>query len=151
MTDAPAPVVKPLVWKGPSDWNGGEQCHETVYGTSLREYRIISCHPDESWGEGRTWYKLYMTDDRGPYPTLERAKAAAQADYEARILSALTVSPAPVEALDPHESPLFVAAFDLCEASEDDGSGLITVPRAEWVKVEGIIRAALAAYEGHRP
>ena len=34
------------------------------------------------------------------YPTLEAAKAAAQADYEARIRSALTVQPAPGHAPD---------------------------------------------------
>lgn len=70
-----------------------------------------------------------------------------------RILAALAaLSPAPaVEGpTNPHDSPLFAAAFDLCEASEDDGSGLITVPRGEWAKLESIVSAAIAAYEESR-
>ena len=73
--------VKGLVWE---DWaSGGEVAEAKVTGTSY--YIKISIVPGHQ-GE----YRL-----SGPwaayryYPTLEAAKAAAQADYEARFLAAL--------------------------------------------------------------
>src|SRR5690242_1280985 len=43
-----------------------------------------------NWKEDRYW--LFIVNERSKYPTLEAAKAAAQSDYERRILSALTES-----------------------------------------------------------
>lgn len=85
--------VRELQWKASRHWDEGKECYETVYGTGLREYQIISYYPDETWAEGREWFKLYMADDFGPYPSLEQAKKAAQDHYKATVLSALTKHP----------------------------------------------------------
>lgn len=75
----PVAVVKPLVWdaRGTDFWR--------AKGTD-RVYQIMEL------ADGR----VFLT--HGPrlydHTTLEAAKAAAQADYEARILSALTIKPA---------------------------------------------------------
>jgi len=90
-------VVKPLEWvyvgrvvDKPSDPNSlvrqyrGCHSHFGRYGGS---YSVQEIEPGGRWGFWNTW-----TSDREPegvFPTLHEAKAAAQADYEARILSAL--------------------------------------------------------------
>jgi hypothetical protein len=76
--------VKPLEWRG--DWAGEGE----VAQTDIKNYRY------QRFGDGfdllidghRT--KPYIHGVRETHPTIEAAKAAAQADYEARILSALS-------------------------------------------------------------
>lgn len=86
---APQPVavtVKPLVWVKSVRNGFSECCH-----TEPLEYIIRGPFPDGHY----IWMRL---NGKGlgvvSTATLELAKAAAQADYEARILSALTIHPA---------------------------------------------------------
>jgi hypothetical protein len=80
----PVVTVKPLVWRGRDDacraGAGDFGVYEIfdIYG-EFKLSRVMN-------GNGRII---------GAFPTLEAAKAAAQADYAARILAALDVQPAP--------------------------------------------------------
>jgi hypothetical protein len=78
---APQPRVKPLAWR---DTRGdGTQWANTIFGLQY-------CASEKGWG-----FRNYPDQ----YPAgggVEEAKAAAQADYETRILSALESAPAPV-------------------------------------------------------
>lgn len=76
-TDAPAVKVKALVWSHPSSANfkKGECFHARG---AANHYAVHQ--RNDGW-----WFNI----DCKTYPTLEAAKAAAQADYEARIRSAL--------------------------------------------------------------
>jgi hypothetical protein len=68
--------VKPLRWKGPD---------------SSGEYHSL----DGLWGyiiRAENGYGFWLTEAGGYYFTPEGAQTAAQADYEQRILSALTTS-----------------------------------------------------------
>lgn len=65
------PRVKPLVW---DLWDGGMIAAKTASGTYNLSQNLRLCLPNGS-------YRHYGTE--------ETAKAAAQADYEARILAAL--------------------------------------------------------------
>ena len=95
--------VKPLVWRG----NGkGRVCADTPFGA----YEI---------GHGRYGMRLRhggscMQDD---LQGIEAAKAAAQADYEARILAALT--PAPVADSLPAIDPAAIREAALREAAAE--------------------------------
>lgn len=84
---APAVKVKPLVWEV-TDWSSGDgvkgenDCGWAA-GTTLN-----------SWGYSIDWLGGEFEVDldgkaKSRHPTLEAAKAAAQADYEARILAAI--------------------------------------------------------------
>ena len=79
--DLAKPRVKPLVWDGPNCgiWDAGKRFH-----SDCAAYRII-------WDLGRNeTYTAYFGNNRlGTFDTLEDAKAAAQADYEARVLACL--------------------------------------------------------------
>lgn len=69
------PTVKPLVWKG-----------DSIRVTAKGMGKYYACMRMFHGQKGAGW-----EDDEGDWhPSLEAAKAAAQADYEARILSALT-------------------------------------------------------------
>ena len=75
------------------------------------------------------------------YTTIAGAKAAAQADYEARILSALTIQPA-----DPLSDPRVVALVEAAKAllfAHDHGNGL-----EGWYNVREKLREALRAIGG---
>ena len=102
--------VKPLEWeeRGTDFWR--------ALGTD-RVYEVIAL------ADGR----FFLTN--GPrlsdYPTLEAAKAAAQADYDARIRSALTVQPAPevaalVEAAKEASTDLLITAYNARHAAKTD-------------------------------
>lgn len=65
------PRVKPLVW---DLWDGGMAVAKTTIGTYNLSQNFRLCFPNGS-------YRRYETE--------QAAKAAAQADYEARILAAL--------------------------------------------------------------
>jgi len=72
--------VRPLVWR-----DDGTNGHETDHAFGFYEV-----YPSP---EGDMLSRDGV--DSGVFPTLEAAKAAAQADYEARILAALDLRPAP--------------------------------------------------------
>jgi hypothetical protein len=93
IAQAPAPVrVKPLVWE---EKNGAWDAR-TAFGTG---YTVA----DSQWTYGPT--KVWFYSDGGN----EAAKAAAQADYEARILSAITPAPSD-DAVKAREAALKEAA-----------------------------------------
>lgn len=74
-----AKCVKPLKWTPRSD---GRQW----YGNSPRGlYLSYTAVMGQETGE----WSCYLRDFWRPFPTLEAAKAAAQADYQSRILAAL--------------------------------------------------------------
>ena len=84
MTDAP--TVKPLDWQAAGrDW-----CAVSAVGTYYVQW-------DDETGH---WFAALENDapdhhviEPGDQPSLDAAKAAAQADYEIRILSALEPAP----------------------------------------------------------
>ncbi|MDH0871784.1 hypothetical protein [Agrobacterium pusense] len=82
---APSVAVKTLEWKGPTPETNGCHVAETIFGTysAVNEdgwYVTLDDHP---WGQGFEWSAPDMR------MTFDDAAKAAQADYEARILSAL--------------------------------------------------------------
>ena len=72
--------VRPLVWLAKSEWH---HVAENPFGECwIKHYN----------GKGGLW-TLYGPGHYGPnndFPSIDAAKAAAQADYEARIRAALT-------------------------------------------------------------
>jgi hypothetical protein len=91
--------VKPLVWSGPEGDEGSDHIADTVAG------RYLICQSREhggkfrlllSYASGSNLYQTQLLDGA----TLAEAKAAAQADYERRILSALETTPAPVSEIN---------------------------------------------------
>lgn len=87
------PRVKPLVWQARDDLKG---LHEARGADGL--YRNVWDQQNGTWAyEGDP---TANPQQQAMLPTIEAAKAAAQADYEARILSALDLTPDPaVQAL----------------------------------------------------
>jgi hypothetical protein len=89
--------VKPLEWGAYSNpvFAGPDIALARVDGIVTCFYQVQR----DPWGPG---YMAYAYPEHGSecwnskgHPTLEAAKAAAQADYEARILSALSPTPSP--------------------------------------------------------
>jgi len=79
--------VKPLVWYSKSEWHYFTDAEPGSPGNSQKMQYVIKHYPLD----GGLW-DLYGPGHWGPgnkFSTLEAAKAAAQADYDARILSAL--------------------------------------------------------------
>jgi hypothetical protein len=81
--------VKPLVWSEPSEAGGGIRFNqvraESVLGEYIGEYII-----EWECGKENAEYVVYHCGLRvAAEPTIEAAKAAAQADYEAHSISAL--------------------------------------------------------------
>lgn len=70
-------AVKPLVWKGDTS--------VSIAGI----YRVFKLIAGDDWAFGVNG----IANRWEVYPTIEAAKAAAQADYERRVMSALTVEP----------------------------------------------------------
>lgn len=83
--------VKPLEWKR----NGREVNSLWAECDPINRYYTIE--PTSNVFEVETTLHLseFGSDKLGLHPTLEAAKAAAQADYEARIIGALTAIPTP--------------------------------------------------------
>jgi hypothetical protein len=81
--DLSRPRVKPLVWR---EYSNNGNC---MAETSIGDY-VIEDHGENDWG---IWLEDNYSPILGPYKTLEEAKAAAQADYERRILEALEPTP----------------------------------------------------------
>lgn len=72
--------VKPLVW-------GASGEAKTPFGV----YSVDFDHDEEM--ERSPWSAWSPNEGLGNFPTYEAAKAAAHADYESRIMSALALSP----------------------------------------------------------
>lgn len=106
--DLAAPTVKPLEWHvdpqyetdefGCDSW--GEFSSESIVATCKTKYLAVYQHSEDKymWVDGTLDNIRYSTYRKPPkwetveipwYPTVDQAKAAAQADYEQRILSAL--------------------------------------------------------------
>lgn len=82
---APAVSVKPLEWRNEPIPPSGETLALSCVG--------LYCIPHSG---DRFYLKFRDTKTIGDYSTLDKAKAAAQADYETRVLSALNTSSEPV-------------------------------------------------------
>lgn len=80
---SPAVIVKALEWKQFPNQHGVQWRAQGIFGW----LHYISDRDDDGHHDG--WFHSVL----GTFATLEAAKAAAQADYEARILSALNTSP----------------------------------------------------------
>lgn len=83
-----APMVKPLEWVDENTYGRGQ------WGNGVFNYQI-RCDPGVNhWRWRRVGDNLWHYGEKGQPPlTKDQAKAAAQADYERRILSALTHAP----------------------------------------------------------
>ena len=100
-------LVKPLVWVATGQ-EGFLECQHYAVAGSLRH----TCHPVSAEDGGffehygilqergtRLWHLTYWVGNNGlsginaTFLSLDAAKAAAQADYDARILSALDMQP----------------------------------------------------------
>ena len=115
---APQPVavtVKPLVWREQSNTC---QVADTPWGSAAVQDESHALCPHR-WG----WWMVGSDEDdsaTGYGNNIELAKAAAQADYEARILSALTIQPA-----DPLSDPRVVALVEAAKVFMHDVDDLI--------------------------
>lgn len=89
--------IRPLVWQNADEG----MCIKWRAPALVGSYDLVSFEGNEIfavnfyWGRPLSyWFIQGEPDQYGPtgpkmFPTLEEAKAAAQADYEARVLSAL--------------------------------------------------------------
>lgn len=114
MTDTPiTPARPPTIYREvavkPLEWEDVDRGRCTKWQASALggAYELVDFGKDDPgfavnfyWGQPLSfWFIQGDPDEWGPtgpkmFPTLDEAKAAAQADYEARILSALTTPPA---------------------------------------------------------
>lgn len=101
---APYVAVKELEWSPRNDQPQYEVCADTPFG------RYKTSNKGE-YGFG--WMQPRQTVWSGFLPTLEEAKAAAQADYEARILSALSAQVQDAEEIN--EEMSLVVALDFAD------------------------------------
>lgn len=147
MTDAPMIVrVKPLVWE---DWTLTPiraSCAQTLLG----RYKV------QERASGAGWMLVFPNGNLTNRESEQAAKAAAQADYEARILAALDMTPDPrVTALVEAAGKLLVM-IDALKA--ESGRGIDygeedAFRMGEWFDAEEDAqieqaRAALAAFKG---
>lgn len=99
--NATTAVVKPLEWRG-----------EPPYHMARTAFGAFYC-AEAIWDENKFVHvKLSgpLIRDR-TYPTVEAAKAAAQADYERRIRSALASPPAPTRGVSDEMARAFVRKY----------------------------------------
>ena len=106
------PTVKPLVWKHEAD-NAWASAHYTIHQYWPHNNGMF-CISGYLGGIGA----LAL----GKHPTLEAAKAAAQTDYEARILSALDMQPT----VSPDVAALLDAAEKVINSYWHSTDGVIT-------------------------
>ncbi len=95
----PAVAVKPLEWEE-CDWHWQRGASPII---SPSVYLVRPCLADRWAGQWMTYAPGSSPDERSRigefYPTADAAKAAAQADYEQRIRSALVDVPAPAPSI----------------------------------------------------
>lgn len=129
--DAARGRVKPLEWR---EVKGGPWVAGEVFGTrSPVSFAPITAHKKhDGW---------WLSADCKTYPTLEAAKAAAQADYTARILATLEPDPAVVRMREALE--LAANRLHRCSVDYDTGTHEF-IETGEWAAEA---RAALAAWE----
>lgn len=120
--------VKPLIWDEP---DGPEGRAWLGHGTDMCQFYI---RLDADAGTYLLPGDARGDEDAEEYPTLDDAKAAAQADFEARILSALD-SLSPPDGVGLVRYDLWASSDRLVIDRDDDG---------EWVRYEDAA-AALAA------
>jgi len=90
--------VKALEWKRSGWVEAFSKPGGLGFWYSIQPHKPVHGHGDPpftcfvTWGEPGQNSREYLGED---FQSVEEAKAAAQADYEARILSALTQAPAP--------------------------------------------------------
>ena len=101
-------TVKPLVWEAVGNPNGRYRLHSTIaWARNTCPYGPYFIGLSSSCKDGEySWDGPMNTGCRG-FSNPELAKAAAQADYEARILSAMTIQPS-----DPLSDPRVVALVE---------------------------------------
>lgn len=138
MTDRPA--IKPLVW-GKTSYGTPEV--NTVVGV----YRLNRAG-DGGWRVSVKSEVLFDSDGRTNFATIEAAKAAAQADYEARIRSCLLDKPEAVEGDGAWDGgpltisyPVHEIAHNLLFAHIGSEGGC---PRIDWYKLRAEISDAIA-------
>lgn len=114
VTQSPADagvVVKPLEWKDYADDGYRSSLAKSVVGNF------------EAFQVGTDPARLELNArNKGVYPTIEEAKAAAQADYERRILSALT-------------TPKPESVGDQCDKCHRRYTAVYNVPNDLWTKI----------------
>lgn len=103
---APAVAVKPLEWEE-CDWHW-QRGKSPI--TKPSNYLVRPCLADRWVGQWMLYAPGGSGDERlrigGFYPTVDAAKAAAEADYERRIRSVLVDAPALAEAVKPAADPV---------------------------------------------
>ncbi len=129
--DAARGRVKPLEWR---EVNDGNRRKGEVFGTrSPVSFAPITAHKKhDGW---------WLSADCKTYPTLEAAKAAAQADYTARILATLEPDPAVVRMREALE--LAANRLHRCSVDYDTGTHEF-IETGEWAAEA---RAAITAWE----
>lgn len=89
--------VKPLVWDV-TGWQSGDGIkgeNDDTWSASAHGFQYCAYFID--WHGGANFRLTDPDDNRTSHPSLAAAKAAAQADYEARIMAALDVQPMDVK------------------------------------------------------
>ena len=142
--------VRALEWEC-TDWSAGDG----VKGENDCEWQSVSCGLQYiiDWN-GKGMFTVTKPDDLCIYAgSLSAAKSAAQADYDARIRSALIVQPAPVQA--PDVAALVEALREISDRHIPDQPAAFGGDELEWAvrqhrALRAIARAALAALEGRQ-
>ena len=127
--DAARGRVKPLVWREPADGRG------LIATTVVGQYAVF----DE--GSPRWAFSVRGGYTYHPVKDMEAAKSAAQADYTARILSALEPDPAVVRMREALE--LAANRLHRCSVDYDTGTHEF-IETGEWAAEA---RAAITAWE----
>ncbi len=93
---APAVTVKPLVWRPDTMKGSYPDRMKAIMPCGSGDYSVAGSRAQGKWQWFRNGYFVDGHQLHAPM-SLDAAKVAAQADYEARILSALTLTPASPE------------------------------------------------------
>lgn len=134
--------IKPLVWEDFGDWGAKASAYYQAnyliqFWKGREQFEVALSYPGYQTGfDGERWH-----------PTLDAAKAAAQADYEARILAAL--EPAAADIIT-----ALLTANAALRAERDELSSKLEVERALTDAVHRLAKAAeaqIAALKGEQP
>jgi len=125
--------VKKLEWQEPSKATNGCWTAKCAFGTysAVNDggwYVMLDDHPR---GDGFEWISSDLSKD-----TLETAKAAAQADYEARILSA-------IETVIPVSQPSCAKIEAARKAVEELANVQMNLSLSDWSRLSSVILSAL--------